>query len=63
MTSEHTPDHAREALESYGDLFRSAPDADTPGQPQTLPDESEAAMTRLRAPFDAGPVDAHDRRT
>jgi hypothetical protein len=54
MTSEQTPDHAPETSGSYGDLFRSAPDADAAGPPQTVPDESEAAMTRLRAPFDAG---------
>lgn len=56
MTSEQTPDHALETPGSYGDLFRPAPDADTAGPPQSAPDESEAAMTRLRAPFDAGPA-------
>lgn len=63
MTSEQTPDRARETPGSYADLFRPAPDTDASGPPQAAPDESEAAMTRLRAPFDAGPADAVERRT
>jgi hypothetical protein len=54
MTSDQTPDHAVETPGSYGDLFRPAPETDASGPPQTAPDESEAAMTRLRTPFDAG---------
>lgn len=57
MTSEQTPDRAREAPRSYGDLFRSVPETDSSGPPQAAPDESEAAMTRLRTPFDAGPAE------
>jgi hypothetical protein len=62
MTAEQAADRAREAPGSYADLFRSAPDADPTGPGLAAPDESEAAMTRLRAPFDAGPVEAAEHR-
>lgn len=57
MTAEATPGPA-----SYRDLFLSAPDADTPGHSQAAPDEGEAAMGRLRTPFDVGPVDVAEPR-
>jgi hypothetical protein len=57
MTSRETPYRAPEASGSHGELFRPPPDADAAGPHQAAPDESEAAMTRLRAPFDAGPVE------
>ena len=63
MISEQTPDRARETPGSHGDLFRPASDTDTSDRPQAAPDESEAAMTRLRAPFDAGPIDVVENRT
>jgi hypothetical protein len=63
MTSEQTADRARETSGSYGDLFRSASEADAASKPQAAPDESEAAMTRLRAPFEVGPVDVVEQRT
>jgi hypothetical protein len=58
MPSEATPDLAREASGSYEDLFLPAPDAEASGQRRAVPDESEAAMVRLRAPFDVGPVES-----
>lgn len=57
MTREATPDPAPDAPASYGELFLSMPDADTSGQRQVAPDESEAAMGRLRSPFDVDPVE------
>jgi hypothetical protein len=57
MTAEATPEPAR-----YRDLFLSVPEADPPGQSQAAPDEGEAAMGRLRTPFDVGPVDAAEPR-
>ncbi|BCB74822.1 hypothetical protein GCM10022251_53580 [Phytohabitans flavus] len=57
-----TPEPAIEAPASYGELFLAAPDADTSGQRQTLPDESEAAMERLRTPFDLGPINVAKTR-
>jgi hypothetical protein len=62
MTSEETPDHAPAASGSYGDLFLPAPDADTSEQRRVEPDESEAAMGRLRTPFDVGATDVEHRR-
>ncbi|MEH1125596.1 hypothetical protein [Micromonospora sp. CPCC 206061] len=65
MTSEETPDRIPKAFGSYGDLFQPEPepDSETSGPPRSVPDESEAAMTRLRAPFDVGPVKAVEHRT
>jgi len=68
MTSEDTPDRAPGGSGSYGDLFLPAPDADTSGsrraegQLRAAPDESEAAMGRLRTPFDVGAADAVEHR-
>jgi hypothetical protein len=63
MTSEETPDRTHGASRSYGDLFRPVPDAYTSTPRRTVPDKSEAAMMRLRAPFDVDPVDAVEPRT
>jgi hypothetical protein len=57
MTSATTPDSAPEAPGPHGDLFRSPPDAETTGQRRPVPDESEAAMVRLRTPFDIETVE------
>ena len=63
MTSEDTTARAPGGSGSYRDLFLPAPDADTSGQRQAAePDESEAAMGRLRTPFDAGPADTVEHR-
>lgn len=61
MTTEQTPYRAQEVPGSGADLFRPAPDADAAGPTQAAPDESEAAMKRLRTPFDAGPVEVAER--
>jgi hypothetical protein len=58
MTAETTPEPTLEAPASSGELFRSVPEAETSGQRQAVPDESEDAMGRLRTPFD---VDPHHR--
>jgi hypothetical protein len=57
MTGKATPEPALEAPAGDSELFRQAPHADTSGQRQAVPDESEAAMKRLRTPFDVGQVD------
>ena len=57
MAAEPTPNPAPEASRSYGDLFLPAPSAEPAAPRQAAPDESKAAMVRLRAPFDIGPVD------
>ena len=60
MPSGATPEPAHETPVSYGELFLPAPATDTSGQRQAVPDESEAAMKRLRTPFDIGPTDASE---
>jgi hypothetical protein len=60
--TEPTPDPAREAAGSYGDIFLPVPIAETPAASKPVPDESEAAMTRLRAPFDVEPADVPGSR-
>jgi hypothetical protein len=62
MSSEATPDTALDAPGIHGELFLSAHEAETSGQRQAVPDESEAAMGRLRTPFDVGPADAVEPR-
>jgi hypothetical protein len=57
MTGEATPEGALEASATYRELFLPAPDADISAPSQAVPDESEAAMQRLRTPFDVGPTD------
>jgi hypothetical protein len=57
MTAETTPESALEAP-AYKELFRSVPEAETSGERQAAPNESEDAMGRLRTPFD---VDQHHR--
>jgi hypothetical protein len=56
MSAESTPEPAL-AAPVYGELFLPVPDAGPSGPRQAVPDESEAAMGRLRTPFDVGPID------
>ncbi|BCB83241.1 hypothetical protein Psuf_005540 [Phytohabitans suffuscus] len=62
MTGEATTEPTLEPPASYGELFLPAPDENTSGQRQAVPDESEAAMKRLRTPFDLGPIDVAETR-
>lgn len=62
MTGKATPEPALDAPATHGELFLSTPDAATSGQRQAVPDESEAAMSRLRKPFDVGPIDVAEPR-
>lgn len=62
MTREAKTDPDAEASGSYGDLFRAAANAEEPEPRLAVPDDSEAAMKRLRAPFDVQLVDAVEPR-
>ncbi|GAA4715411.1 hypothetical protein [Phytohabitans rumicis] len=62
MTHETTTDSDASAAVSYGGLFLPVPDVEKSEQGRAVPDDSEAAMTRLRAPFEIHPVDAAEPR-
>jgi hypothetical protein len=58
MTGEATLPHASGPPGPYGSSFLAVPEAETRQTPLPAPDESEAALSRLRAPFDIGLGDA-----
>jgi hypothetical protein len=58
MTDETTRPHVSGPPRPQGSPFLAVPKAETPQPSLPPPDESEAALSRLRAPFDIGPGDA-----